>query len=315
MNLSDDRTEKELKKLSKEIAKIYRQAAKELAQKADEYWNGYTDDDGNWQEGYFEKYEKERKKWEAGEYTDQEWETWQRIQIGIGKRWESMRDQMVNIALNANEVAIAFVNDATPAIYALNHNYSLYQIENAYSNTSFTITDANAVRRLIRKKNHVNFRVLRHDRTTDYRWNKSRITNALMQGIIQGESPEDISKRFLSVMDSNMSAAMRNARTAVTSAQNAGRIDSYKKASDAGIVIEKEWLAAADGRTRESHAKVNGQRKPWNKPFEMQHGTLNYPGDPDGYPSEVYNCRCTVIPILPVVKEKVPEYADWLKGK
>ena len=50
----------------------------------------------------------------------------------------------------ANEVAIAYVNDATPGIYSLNRNYAAYTIEKAAGNVGFTLWDESTVRRLIR---------------------------------------------------------------------------------------------------------------------------------------------------------------------
>lgn len=90
----------------------------------------------------------------------------------------------------------------------------------------------------------------------------------------------------------NMSASMRYARTMTTAAQNAGRMDSYKKAQDMGIDLERNWMATLDGRTRDSHRAIDGEHRPIGKAFS---NGCRYPGDPEGEPGEVYNCRCTWI--------------------
>ena len=92
--------------------------------------------------------------------------------------------------------------------------------------------------------------------------------------------------------DMNKASAIRTARTAVTGAQNAGRMDSYVAAEKMGIKVRKEWLATIDGRTRHSHAMLDGKVVDKDKKFE--NGCM-FPGDPNGPPWEVYNCRCTLI--------------------
>ena len=123
-------------------------------------------------------------------------------------------------------------------------------------------------------------------------WNARRIRNELTAGIIQGESMGKIANRFYSVMGSNRKAAVRNARTAVTSAQNGGRMDAMRRAMEQGYSAKKQWVSTMDERTRLSHILLGGETVDANKPFS---NGLMYPGDPDGDPSEVYNCRCTMV--------------------
>ena len=90
----------------------------------------------------------------------------------------------------------------------------------------------------------------------------------------------------------NKSSAIRTARTAVTGAQNAGRMDSYVAAEKMGIKVRKEWLATIDGRTRHSHAMLDGEVVDNDEAF--RNGCM-FPGDPNGAPEETYNCRCTMV--------------------
>lgn len=62
-----------------------------------------------------------------------------------------------------------------------------------------------------------------------------------------------------------------------------------------GIELKKQWLATLDGRTRHSHAKLDGETIDTNKTFS---NGCKYPGDPDGVAEEIYNCRCTLIAVL-----------------
>lgn len=118
---------------------------------------------------------------------------------------------------------------------------------------------------------------------------------AEMQSIIQGESIEDLAKRLASVTDMNETSSIRNARTMITSAQNAGREDQYRRAESMGIKLSKCWIATLDHRTRASHIALDGEIIKEGETFS---NGLEYPGDMNGDPREVYNCRCRTIAIF-----------------
>ena len=92
---------------------------------------------------------------------------------------------------------------------------------------------------------------------------------------------------------------VRYARTAMTSAQNAGRIGVMERAKDMGINVQKKWLATLDMRTRDSHAKLDGQIRDVDEPFDSELGKIMFPGDPAAHPADVYNCRCTLVYVYP----------------
>lgn len=93
----------------------------------------------------------------------------------------------------------------------------------------------------------------------------------------------------------NRTSAIRTARTAVTGAQNAGRLDTYRAAQDMGIKLKKQWLATLDNRTRHAHAMLDGQTVDNDKPFKVDGYEIMYPGDTSAPGYLVYNCRCTLI--------------------
>lgn len=62
-------------------------------------------------------------------------------------------------------------------------------------------------------------------------WARRKITSAMTQSILQGESVPDAARRIRSVVEMDRSASMRAARTSLTGAENAGRIGSYRRAS------------------------------------------------------------------------------------
>ena len=300
MYYSDEQTERELARLEKSIKKEYTQAYKELKKKTDDYFASFAVRDAKMKAAI-----------EIGSYPipagyspDQYYKIWRQNQLGRGKRWEKLRDDMAKRIGESNKVAEAYINDKTPGIYSLNYNYEAYQIE-GITGAAFDIYNEQTVKRLIREKNHIEFRTVSVNPKRDYQWNTKKINSELTSGILQGKSIKQLSDGFMTVMHSNRAAAIRNARTAVTSAQNGGRQASYDRAVEMGIEVEKEWMAVNDSRTRDSHKHLDGVIVKYNEPFP---NNLMYPGDPDGEPAEVYNCRCTMT-------ARLPKYSDHSLAK
>ncbi len=133
---------------------------------------------------------------------------------------------------------------------------------------------------------------------------------------MQGKTWRELAKSFQNVLNGSYSQAVRNARTSYTSAQNSSRIEGLEEFAKAGIKVQKEWLATSDERTRQSHAELNGVRVDVDKKFP---NGLMYPADPDGEPSEVYNCRCKVVAYFPNISKdrgtgkSVESYNKWLE--
>ena len=77
---------------------------------------------------------------------------------------------------------------------------------------------------------------------------------------MQGSSIPGIANALMTAIPGmELTSAVRAARTAMTGAQNAGRMDSYAAAQRMGIKLQKRWLATLDNRTRHEHRKLDGQ--------------------------------------------------------
>lgn len=85
--------------------------------------------------------------------------------------------------------------------------------------------------------------------------------------------------------------ALRIARTETTFAMNQAAQISGEVS---GVVMEKVWIAAIDGRERESHRNVNGQAVPLDGFFNVGGEKMAFPGDRRNGASakNVVNCRC-----------------------
>ena len=281
-------TDEKLAELEQRISKIYELAAGELAETVKTYFEKFEKSDAAMQE-----------KLKNGEITEQQYKQWRLAQMGRGKRYEALRDKVANRYTNANETAVAYVNDATPGIYTLNRNYAAYKIEQVSDSADFTLWDEQTVRRLVVEQPDLMpyyppQRALQ--RGIDLKYGKQQITASVTSSILQGKSipriANDLQRRM---QDMNRTSAIRTARTAVTGAQNAGRLDTYRAAQDMGIKLKKRWLATLDNRTRHAHAMLDGQTVDVDKPFKVDGYEIMYPGDTSAPGYLVYNCRCTQI--------------------
>lgn len=283
------RTEKELAALERRIAKLYREAGKELQATID---------------AYFEQFKKRDEEMKAligtvqngKEWTEADYKQWRLNQIGRGERYQAMRGKVAHRVTDANAVAVSYTNDATPGIYSLNRNYAAYTIEQVAGNVGFDLWDEQTVKRLMVEQPDLMpyyppKRAL--NRGIDLAYGKKQITASVTSSILQGKSikhmADDLQARITTM---SRDSAIRTARTAVTGAQNAGRMDSYAAAEKMGIKLKKEWLATLDARTRHSHAMLDGEQVAQDKKFS---NGCRFPGDPQGPPWEIYNCRCTLI--------------------
>ena len=288
-DLGHQLTDKELAKLERRIAKLYREAGKELQVTIDAYFEQFAKRDeemkaliGSVQNGK--------------EWTEADYKQWRLNQIGRGERYQAMRDRVAHRVTDANAVAVSYTNDATPGIYSLNRNYAAYTIESVAGDVGFDLWDEQTVKRLIVEQPglmpyYPKDRALK--RGIDLAYGKRQITASVTSSILQGLSikhmADDLQKRITTM---SRDSAIRTARTAVTGAQNAGRMDSYAAAEKMGIKLKKEWLATLDARTRHSHAMLDGEQVAQDKKFS---NGCRFPGDPQGPPWEIYNCRCTLI--------------------
>lgn len=87
-------------------------------------------------------------------------------------------------------------------------------------------------------------------------------------------------------------AATRARMIARTETHGAANFGAVEAARETGLLLDKEWIAAEDERTREDHAAASGQVVGMNEPFIVGGEAMAYPGDPAASADQVINCRC-----------------------
>ena len=277
-------TEKRLARVEAHLSKVYDRAQVEIQKKADRYFEQFSAAD-----------EKKRALVEKGRLGEEEYKRWRENKMLYGRKWSNMKESLAREYSRVNEIALAYVNDELPPVYALNYN-ALSEDVDGVGGYSFELTDANTVKNLALKDDSL-LPYKKIDPSVDIPWNSKKINAEMLQGILQGEKITDIAERLRNVERMTKAAAIRNARTMFTAAQNKGRIDSYKTAQDDGIILQKEWLSSNDGRTRHAHlpSSFGSLIVDIDKPFSNDIGLIMYPGDPGAHPANVYNCRCTLV--------------------
>lgn len=292
--------------MEKRLRKTYKQAKDEITKKLAEWSKEYADKDAEMQA-----------KVASGEITQDEYQSWQQGQALAGKLWRKKLDQVSGVLLEANQQAMEIINKQKMGVFAENANYQSYQLtQDTKMDLSFAVYDVDAVAKLIRDQPELLPRKQVNGKK-DKAWNQTKMANIAARAIIQGESIPQIARRIATETASdNMKAMVRYARTAMTSAQNAGRMETLHRAKGMGIQCKKVWLATLDKRTRDSHRNLDGQVRDIDEPFDSDFGKIMFPGDPEGHPGDVFNCRCTLTyqyldyPVDPSTNDRMM-YEEW----
>ena len=302
---SQKRVDKETEYVEKQINSIYGQAQKEIEQKV----NDFNDKFEVKNDIYLQKYK-------DGEITKEDYESWYAGQVFQSQQWQAKADQICGVLHDANSQAVSIVNGGTISAFAEGANWAAYSMESGQGvNFGFGLYDSYTVTALIKDDPQI-LPEWKINEPKEYVWNKQKVNNCVTQGIIQGEGVGDIAKRIATVTSNqNKNLAMTHAQTAMTAAQNAGREARMQDAAKLGINMVKEWMATLDDHTRDSHAEIDGEQVPVhpNREERFSNG-CRYPGDPLGPPSEVFNCRCTLVSDIADYPEEYKRY-DNIDGK
>lgn len=283
-------TDEKLEEMEKRLSAIYSRAEKEIGERWKEYLAEAQAEIDELQKAY----ELAKKSGDAKEIqkAGKKLSSAKRERTLMDKRFKALTETTAAQLANVNKTALAYVNGQLPEVYSINYN-ALSPSVDGVGGYTFALVDADTVKNLATTdKSLLPYKQL--DEKADVRWNVKKMNAEVLQGILQGEPMDKIASRLSKVTDMNATAAIRNARTMVTGAENKGRQDSYARATADGIVMKREWIATNDGRTRHWHAELDGVEVGADEPWHNEFGDIMYPGDPEADPANVYNCRCSM---------------------
>ena len=121
---------------------------------------------------------------------------------------------------------------------------------------------------------------------------KKKITAQVSRGISTGMTFKQVAQQLAGYTNIGYNSAVRIARTEGHRIQCQSGMDACYKAQEKGANVVKQWDSTLDARTRDSHAKVDGEIRELDEEFS---NGLMFPGDPDGEAAEVINCRCALL--------------------
>lgn len=121
---------------------------------------------------------------------------------------------------------------------------------------------------------------------------KRKVTAQISRGVSTGMSFQQIGQQLAGHTNIGYNNAVRIARTEGHRVQVQSGMDACARAKENGCDVVKQWDATLDARTRDSHARVDGEIRELDEKFS---NGLMFPGDPNGGVAEVVNCRCALL--------------------
>lgn len=284
MDWAQQKSDEDLAILEERITRVYSRALREVKKKLEDFSSSF-----------FIKDKKKKADVLAGIITEEQYKRWRSGQFFIQGRWQALADELASDLANADRLAMSLTSENMVNTYLTNYNYGLFDVSSKVPlPLNFTAYNRDTVLWLIRDNPDL-LPIPDPEKAAlyDMVWNKNRITEELTQSILQGEDLKQLTDRLENVVGMDRNAAIRNARTLTTCAENKGRLDSYNELEKKGVPMFKTWLSTDDERTRKSHRLVNGQVRRLHEPFS---NGLMFPADTScGKPEEYYNCRCRLI--------------------
>ena len=298
--------EKQARELQVKLQGVYADAVAEMTARIEASFKQFTLDNARWVADVA-----------SGKKDETAYKAWLRDRALYDDRLKALKSALARDLTATDKIAMAHVRNAPIGVYAEGMNFATYEIERgAKINTSFTLYDKNTVMELVANEPGLLPRAS-FDKAKDLAWNRRHVNSAVTQAVLQGQTIPQLAASLAGIAAMDQRAAMRAARTSMTSAHSLGKLKGYERAAAMGIGVKKQWLAALDQRTRGSHRHLDGETVKLDEKFS---NGLRYPGDPDGPGSEVYNCRCTMVPVIDDVPyEKVDRasklgdmsYEEW----
>ena len=121
---------------------------------------------------------------------------------------------------------------------------------------------------------------------------KKHIRSEVSRGVATSLPYKDIARNLNMQTNIGLNKAMRIARTEGHNVQVSSSYETSQRAKEKGADVLKQWSAALDKRTRDSHRQVDGEIRELDEPFS---NGMMYPSDPAGGAAEVVNCRCALL--------------------
>ena len=137
---------------------------------------------------------------------------------------------------------------------------------------------------------------------------KDQLSSELTQGLIKGESYQDVARRLKKRMDVGATNMDRIAQTEMHRCHMQGKRKGLDHAESKGVKMRYQWVATLDQRTRDTHQDYDGMLTVTDDGKQMFDlpgiGLVEGPGM-TGIAEEDINCRCAMIGVIEGYEPKV----------
>ena len=168
---------------------------------------------------------------------------------------------------------------------------SLYCMQKENIPLAFGIDEKRVLTSISKKIENMTFADREETNMDDF---KKKVKSEITRGIANGSKYSEIVRNLDNVTKEGVNSSYRICRTEMGRVSQEAKYDSMVKAKENGADIVKQWDSTMDGKTREAHAKLDGQVKEIDEPFEIDDMKAMYPMS-FGIASMDINCRCVVL--------------------
>ena len=165
-----------------------------------------------------------------------------------------------------------------------------YSYEQAYGQVAFGILPVDAIRASVFSEVSGATFVKRYGKL--YTSTTQAIAESITRGIALGQSYKKTAEELKGYFNNMLYQSDRVVRTESHRCWVDGANSAYDRADEMGIDGNRVWTTTFDGRTRPSHARMNGVETGKDGLFKTPWGKVEGPGY--GPADETINCRCTV---------------------
>lgn len=117
------------------------------------------------------------------------------------------------------------------------------------------------------------------------------VLDVVASSAAEGMSVADIAKSIRDIFDTSTYRSTLISRTEVVGYHNFAHT---KAAEQSEVVDSKMWVSSGDDRVRPTHLDIDGTEVSLDEKFQVGNSSLDFPGDPNGDPEEIVQCRCAL---------------------
>lgn len=216
-----------------------------------------------------------------------------------GQVAEHLADVMKGLDMDVNTNVL----DTVKRVGALSYNGTYYNLEKKYDiNLGSVLIDDKKLMQLVKTPvAGKNFSTRLHRNVRKL----SNMTNqAIMDGLVRGESYQQIAGRIRDLTNMSYNNALRISRTEAGRVGSAMNYNATKEIQDKGIDVRKQWTSTLDRRTRTDHAALDNMIVGVDEYFKVNGVQALHPHG-FGNASEDVNCRCVIVNVIDDIK---PEF-------